>query len=312
MPHADRPRCQARSTRRSSTGSRACRWSRARSSRASWPGSTARRSAAARSSSRSTASTCPATSCAASTGRSSRARDRLVVKQYVEETNLDCHLLVDASESMAFGSLAWTQVRLRALVRGGAGAPGARASATRPASCCSTRTCATRSRPATARRRSASIARRRSRQAEPRGPTRHRRGAELDRAQPAPARHRGDLLRLLRRARARSSRACGAWCTAATSRSCSRCSTRRSSSFDFDRLLRLDGLEGAGVHKVDPQARSARPTSRRSSSTTSELARAGARAVASTSCRSSTATPLDAALSTYLAHRMARARGGRR
>ena len=33
--------------------------------------------------------------------------DRLVVKEFVAETNLSCHVLVDASESMAFGSLAW-------------------------------------------------------------------------------------------------------------------------------------------------------------------------------------------------------------
>lgn len=33
--------------------------------------------------------------------------DRLVVKEFVAETNFACHLLVDASESMAFGSLAW-------------------------------------------------------------------------------------------------------------------------------------------------------------------------------------------------------------
>ncbi len=31
--------------------------------------------------------------------------DRLVVKQFVEEENLVCHLLLDASESMAYGSL---------------------------------------------------------------------------------------------------------------------------------------------------------------------------------------------------------------
>jgi uncharacterized protein (DUF58 family) len=35
--------------------------------------------------------------------------DRLVVKEFVEETTLDCHMLVDKSESMAFGSLAWTK-----------------------------------------------------------------------------------------------------------------------------------------------------------------------------------------------------------
>jgi uncharacterized protein (DUF58 family) len=35
--------------------------------------------------------------------------DRLVIKEYVEETNLICHLVVDASESMAFGSLNWSK-----------------------------------------------------------------------------------------------------------------------------------------------------------------------------------------------------------
>jgi uncharacterized protein (DUF58 family) len=35
--------------------------------------------------------------------------DRLVVKEFVEETTLNCHLLVDASESMAFRSLAWSK-----------------------------------------------------------------------------------------------------------------------------------------------------------------------------------------------------------
>lgn len=36
--------------------------------------------------------------------------DRLVVKEFVAETNFTCNLLVDASESMAFGSLAWTKL----------------------------------------------------------------------------------------------------------------------------------------------------------------------------------------------------------
>ena len=35
--------------------------------------------------------------------------DRLVVKEFVEETNFDCHLLVDASESMAFQSGSWSK-----------------------------------------------------------------------------------------------------------------------------------------------------------------------------------------------------------
>mgnify|MGYP002047994487 CR=1 FL=1 len=35
--------------------------------------------------------------------------ERLVVKEYVEETNLSLNLLVDASESMGFGSTGWTE-----------------------------------------------------------------------------------------------------------------------------------------------------------------------------------------------------------
>lgn len=35
--------------------------------------------------------------------------DRLVVKEFVEETNLALHLLVDSSESMAYGSLDWSK-----------------------------------------------------------------------------------------------------------------------------------------------------------------------------------------------------------
>ena len=36
--------------------------------------------------------------------------DRLVVKEMIEETTLACHLLVDASESMAFKSLNWSKL----------------------------------------------------------------------------------------------------------------------------------------------------------------------------------------------------------
>jgi uncharacterized protein (DUF58 family) len=35
--------------------------------------------------------------------------DRLVIKEFVEETTLNCHILVDASESMAYGSLPYTK-----------------------------------------------------------------------------------------------------------------------------------------------------------------------------------------------------------
>jgi len=35
--------------------------------------------------------------------------DRLVVKEFVEETNFSCHILIDASESMAFSSLSYSK-----------------------------------------------------------------------------------------------------------------------------------------------------------------------------------------------------------
>jgi len=36
--------------------------------------------------------------------------NRLVVKEFIEETNFACHLLVDASESMGFRSLSWSKL----------------------------------------------------------------------------------------------------------------------------------------------------------------------------------------------------------
>jgi uncharacterized protein (DUF58 family) len=36
-------------------------------------------------------------------------QDRLVVKEFAEETNLDCHILVDASRSMDYASLRWSK-----------------------------------------------------------------------------------------------------------------------------------------------------------------------------------------------------------
>ena len=35
--------------------------------------------------------------------------DRLVIKEFIEETTLSCHILVDKSESMAFGSRGWSK-----------------------------------------------------------------------------------------------------------------------------------------------------------------------------------------------------------
>ena len=66
-------------------------------------GCTAARSTASRSSSPNTASTCPATTSSTWTGLFART-DHYYVKRFEEETNLRCHLLVDCSASMGYGT----------------------------------------------------------------------------------------------------------------------------------------------------------------------------------------------------------------
>jgi hypothetical protein len=81
-------------------------------------------------------------------------------------------------------------------------------------------------------------------------------------------------------------------------------------SFDFESMLKLEGLEESGIHKIDPRAIRAAYLEEIGRHNT-ELARA-ASALSVDFVPIQTSTPLEAALSTYLAHRMARARGGRR
>jgi uncharacterized protein (DUF58 family) len=81
-------------------------------------------------------------------------------------------------------------------------------------------------------------------------------------------------------------------------------------SFDIRRLVRLDGMEATGVQKVDPKSiRQAYKEELEAHNR--ELAR-HARASSIDYVKLSTGSDLGAALSTYLAHRMARARGGGR
>ena len=70
---------------------------------------TSRPTAAARSSSPSTGPTSPGDELRAIDWKVFARSDRLVVKEYVEETNLSCNILLDSSESMAFGSLGRTK-----------------------------------------------------------------------------------------------------------------------------------------------------------------------------------------------------------
>jgi uncharacterized protein (DUF58 family) len=76
--------------------------------------------------------------------------------------------------------------------------------------------------------------------------------------------------------------------------------------FDYERLLRLDGLEGAGRIKVDPKA--IRQAYKEEVQAHQEELKRRARALSIDFVRMVITEPLDAALSTYLVHRAARAR----
>ena len=80
--------------------------------------------------------------------------------------------------------------------------------------------------------------------------------------------------------------------------------------FDYEKSLRLEGLEGGGRLKVDPVA--IRTAYREEIEThNAELARQ-ARGLSFDFQTVTTDTPLDVVLSGYLAGRTSRARGGRR
>ncbi|MEL6430959.1 MAG: DUF58 domain-containing protein [Planctomycetota bacterium] len=79
-------------------------------------------------------------------------------------------------------------------------------------------------------------------------------------------------------------------------------------TFDLSQLARLEGLEGAGRLKVDPRAlREAYLEEQRAHT---EALKTGMGALALDFLELTTAEPLDVVLSTYLARRLARARGG--
>ena len=103
--HASR---RARTAVPRSRGRRAPRHARAEGAhdrrRASSPACTAARSRASASSSPSTASTSPATISPTIDWKVYARSDRYYVKKFEEETNLDCHLLLDVSGSMGYGS----------------------------------------------------------------------------------------------------------------------------------------------------------------------------------------------------------------
>ena len=87
-----------------SSGSRGWTFGLDRSWKAFWPACIAAPISASPSSFSSTASTWPATIPATWTGKSGRSRTGLYVKQFEEDTNLRCTLLVDVSASMRYGT----------------------------------------------------------------------------------------------------------------------------------------------------------------------------------------------------------------
>jgi len=233
--------------------------------------------------------------------------DRLVVKQFVEEENLVCHLLLDASESMAYGSLPWTKLdyarwcaaALTHLVLASRDTAGlvvfdqAYRSKVPPGNGAVQRKNildALEAAEATGFTNVGSVLKWIAPKLKRRGivcvfsdffddPGQILAGVRLLRS----GGHEPILFQIL---------------------------DPQEVSFSFESMLKLEGLEQAGVHKIDPRAiRSAYLEEIGRHST--ELARA-ARALSVDFVPVQTSTPLEAALSTYLAHRMARARGGRR
>ena len=229
--------------------------------------------------------------------------NRLVVKEFVEETNFGCHILVDASESMSFTSGRWTKLdyarwcaaALAFLVIGQRDAAGL---------VVFDEDVRTKVPPSNGAHQRSEIVQALE-ETEPRGATGVGDvlswiGGRLS--------HRGivivlsdffeDLDRLVQGMRQLTH--------AGHEPILFQVVDPQELEFDYERLLRLDGLEGLGRLKVDPKSLRAayREAIRRHRD---EIARQ-ARALSLDFVSMSTSTPVDVALSTYLAHRTARAR----
>lgn len=233
--------------------------------------------------------------------------DRLVVKEYIEETNLSCHLLVDASESMGYGSLAWTKLDY---ARWCAAALAHLVLTQRDTAGLVLFDDAHRLKvpPANGAPQEAAILGALEK-AEPKGPT----GIGRALALLAPRlRHRGivaifsDFLDDPKAILEGVKRMVHGGHEPILFRILDPQELR----FDFDAFLRLEGLEGTGTHKVDPKA--IREAYLEELAEHDRILGRGARALSVDYVELSTETPLDAALSTYLAKRTSRARGGRR
>lgn len=231
--------------------------------------------------------------------------DRLVVKEYVAETNLSCHLLLDASESMGFSSGEWSKLDY-------------------------------------ARWAVAAMAHLVLKQRDTAGLVVF---DEKDRAKVPPGNGTPQevaILQTLEAAQPGGSTAVGSvleWLASRLSRKgiamvfsdffdevdSITAGVKRlayaghepilvqvldplETSFDLDRLVKLEGLEGMGTHRIDPKAiRDAYLEEMREHN--QRLAKQ-ARALSVDFISVTTDQPVDAVLSAYLSHRSARARGG--
>ncbi len=232
--------------------------------------------------------------------------DRLVVKEYVEETNLSCHILLDASESMLYGSHDWTKfdyarwcaAALAHLVLGQRDTAGLIIFDEKHR---------TKVPPANGQPQLATILGT-LQSAEPTGPTAI--GTALNQLAPR-LRNKGivaifsdfidepeKIFEGIRRL-----------AFAGHEPILFQILDDKEISFDFDALLKLEGLEGTGDHKIDPKAiREAYMKEIEAHNRALEL-EAAAHSI--DYVRVQTSAPPDSILSAYLAKRESRARGGK-
>jgi uncharacterized protein (DUF58 family) len=233
--------------------------------------------------------------------------DRLVVKQFVEEENLVCHLLLDASESMAYGSLPWTKLDYA-------------------------RWCAAALTHLVLMSRDTAglvVFDETYRAKVPPGNGAVQRKTILDALEKTEANGKTSIGSVLKWIAPKLKRR-GIVClfsdffdrpedildgvklllSGGHEPILFQVLDPEELSFGFESLLKLEGLEASGIHKIDPRAIRTAYLEEIGRHNT-ELARA-ARALSVDFVPIETSTPLEASLSTYLAHRMARARGGRR
>ncbi len=233
--------------------------------------------------------------------------ERLVVKEYVEETNLACNLLLDASESMAFTSLNWSKfdyarwavAALSHLVIGARDTAGLVVFDQQHRS---------KVPPGNGSAQEVAILKTLE-TSEPGGPTAI---GEVLRTLAPRLRRRGismifsdffdeveTILEGIRRL-----------VHGGHEPILVQILDPLETSFELDALLKLEGLEGAGSHKIDPKT--IREAYLKEMEAHNQALARAARSLSVDLVQTTTDKPLDAVLSAYLNRRSARARGGGR